>query len=73
MGDAVEMARLSPACDIVTTRAYIEKESRYALNLGSTKYWYTTTLTHFQHWAEKLAPPGGPSNRIWTFIRFVLP
>ncbi len=44
---------LSPAYDIVTTRAYIEDEAKYALNLGKTKEWYKVTFAHFQAWAEK--------------------
>jgi serine/threonine-protein kinase HipA len=44
---------LSPAYDIVTTRVYIENESKFALNLGKTKEWYQATYAHFQTWAEK--------------------
>ncbi|WP_417535590.1 type II toxin-antitoxin system HipA family toxin [Methylophaga sp.] len=49
--------RLSPAYDIVTTSVYIENESKYALNLGKTKEWYTVTMEHFQSWAEKSGIP----------------
>lgn len=45
--------QLSPAYDIVTTRVYIENESKYALNLGKTKEWYRATYAHFQSWADK--------------------
>ncbi|WP_417499798.1 type II toxin-antitoxin system HipA family toxin [Methylophaga sp.] len=49
--------RLSPAYDIVTTSVYIENETKYALNLGKTKEWYTVTMDHFQSWAEKSGIP----------------
>ncbi|BDZ74491.1 phosphatidylinositol kinase [Methylophaga marina] len=49
--------RLSPAYDIVTTSVYIENETKYALNLGKTKEWYTVTMEHFQSWAEKSGIP----------------
>lgn len=49
--------RLSPAYDIVTTSVYIENETKYALNLGKTKEWYTVTMGHFQSWAEKSGIP----------------
>ncbi len=49
--------RLSPAYDIVTTNVYIENETRYALNLGRTKEWYTVTMAHFQTWADKSGIP----------------
>ncbi|MEC9411929.1 MAG: type II toxin-antitoxin system HipA family toxin [Pseudomonadota bacterium] len=49
--------RLSPAYDIVTTSVYIENETKYALNLGKTKEWYTVTMAHFQSWAEKSGIP----------------
>ncbi len=49
--------RLSPAYDIVTTNVYIENETKYALNLGKTKEWYTVTTEHFQAWAEKSGIP----------------
>lgn len=49
--------RLSPAYDIVTTSVYIENETKYALNLGKTKEWYTVTMENFQSWAEKSGIP----------------
>ena len=45
--------QLSPAYDIVTTLAYIEGESRFALNLGDTKNWYQASLDDFQKWAKR--------------------
>jgi|TARA_R100000049_G_C1956334_1_gene112249 serine/threonine-protein kinase HipA len=48
---------LSPAYDIVTTRAYIEGESQFALNLGKTKSWGDITMNHFERWAEKADVP----------------
>lgn len=48
---------LSPAYDIVTTRVYIENESKYALNLGKTKEWYHVTYANFQFWADKSGIP----------------
>ena len=49
--------RLSPAYDIVTTNVYIQGETKYALNLGKTKEWYTVTLGHFKAWADKAGIP----------------
>lgn len=49
--------RLSPAYDILTTRVYIEGESRFALNLGKTKEWYAVTLDHFEAWATRAGVP----------------
>lgn len=49
--------QLSPAYDIVTTNVYIENETKYALNLGKTKEWYTVAMVHFQSWADKSAIP----------------
>lgn len=49
--------RLSPAYDIVTTKAYIENEIQYALNLAKTKEWYAASMTHFQSWANKSGIP----------------
>jgi serine/threonine-protein kinase HipA len=48
---------LSPAYDIVTTRVYIDDESKYALNLAKTKEWYKVTTANFQSWAENSAIP----------------
>ncbi|MFK8080520.1 MAG: type II toxin-antitoxin system HipA family toxin [Granulosicoccus sp.] len=49
--------RLSLAYDIVTTRVYIESESRYALNMASTKEWYEVSMNHFQSWATRVGIP----------------
>lgn len=49
--------RLSPAYDIVSTHVYIEGETKYALNLGKTKEWYSVTEDHFRHWADKSGIP----------------
>lgn len=49
--------RLSPAYDILSTRVYIEGESRYALNLGKTKEWYAVSLDHFEAWATRAGAP----------------
>ncbi len=49
--------RLSPAYDIVTTSVYIDNETKYALNLGKTKEWYSVTEENFQHWANKSGIP----------------
>ena len=48
---------LSPAYDIVTTRAYIDGETQFALNLGKTKSWDDITLNHFERWAAKADLP----------------
>ena len=45
-------AELSPAYDIVTTKAYITDENQYALNMGRSKNWYETSLEDFRKWAE---------------------
>lgn len=45
--------RLAPAYDILTTCAYMENETQYALNLGKTKQWYSVSFEHFKHWAVK--------------------
>jgi serine/threonine-protein kinase HipA len=45
--------RLSPAYDIVTTSVYIDNETKYALNLGKTKEWFSVTMDNFQYWANK--------------------
>lgn len=49
--------RLSPAYDIVTTRAYIADEQHFALNLGKQKQWYQTNLSHFEYWVSKVGVP----------------
>ena len=48
---------LSPAYDIVTTRVYMDGETRFALNLGKNKEWYKATFDHFQTWARKADIP----------------
>lgn len=53
---------LSPAYDIVTTRAYIQNEQEFALNLGKTKACYRINMQEFQYWAEKSDIP-------WRAIR----
>lgn len=47
------MPSLSPAYDIVFTRAYIPNEAGFALNLARAKEWYSVTTEHFQRWSEK--------------------
>ncbi|MDT8399827.1 MAG: hypothetical protein RQ899_14560 [Pseudomonadales bacterium] len=48
--------RLSPAYDILGTRAYIEDEQEYALNPSGTKRWSAVTMSSphkrslKQHW-----------------------
>lgn len=54
--DAVT-AELAPAYDIVSTRAYIEGESQFALNLGKTKLWYEVDFGHFRSWADRVGVP----------------
>jgi serine/threonine-protein kinase HipA len=49
--------RLSPAYDIVTTKVYIENETKYALNLGGTKAWYEVSMRNFESWAERSGIP----------------
>lgn len=49
--------RLSPAYDIVMTRAYMDDERQFALNLGKTKNWYEVSYGHFQYWADKSSIP----------------
>ncbi len=49
--------RLSPAYDILTTSVYINDEREYALNLGTTKQWFSVTEENFQHWAKKSGIP----------------
>jgi len=48
---------LSPAYDIVTTRVYIDDETKYALNLGKTKEWHSVTMDNFKYWSEKSGVP----------------
>lgn len=44
-------AELSPAYDIVTTKAYITEETQHSLNLAGSKNWYGMSYVHFQKWA----------------------
>jgi serine/threonine-protein kinase HipA len=45
-------ARLSPAYDIVMTKAYITDEAQYALNLNKSKNWYAASYDTFEQWAR---------------------
>ncbi|MEX6667456.1 HipA domain-containing protein [Pseudomonas sp. W2-17] len=45
-------AELSPAYDIVTTKAYIADETKLALNMAKARSWYGMSLEHFKKWAE---------------------
>ncbi len=49
--------RLSPAYDIVTTSVYITDETKYALNLGKTKEWFSVKTDNFKSWADKSGIP----------------
>ncbi|MCU7847420.1 MAG: type II toxin-antitoxin system HipA family toxin [Candidatus Thiodiazotropha sp. (ex Lucinoma kastoroae)] len=49
--------RLSPAYDILTTGIYIENETKFALNMGTTKEWFSVTMESFQTWANKSGIP----------------
>lgn len=49
--------RLSPAYDIVSTSIYINNKTKYALNLGKTKEWYSATVDNFHSWTEKADIP----------------
>lgn len=51
--------RLSPAYDIVMTKAYMPHEREYALNLtrGQSKDWYAATMADFEGWATKVKVP----------------
>lgn len=46
--------RLSPAYDIVMTRAYLPKEREAALNLNGTRRWDGLARNDFRHWADKV-------------------
>lgn len=48
---------LSPAYDLVSTKAYLPNETSFSLNLDTTKQWYQVDLTHFEHWAKKADIP----------------
>lgn len=45
---------LSPAYDIVMTRAYLPAEREAALNLNGKKGWEQLRLSDFQHWAGRV-------------------
>ncbi|KFE57046.1 type II toxin-antitoxin system HipA family toxin [Pseudomonas syringae] len=45
-------AELSPAYDIVVTKAYIPDEVQFGLNMDKTKNWYEVSFEHFKRWAE---------------------
>lgn len=45
-------ADLSPAYDIVFTRAYMGDERDLALNMGGVRRWYETSLSTFDAWAD---------------------
>lgn len=49
--------QLSPAYDLLTTQVYIQGERQFALNLAKNKDWYSTDMSHFQYWAEKVGVP----------------
>lgn len=48
---------LSPAYDILFTKAYIPAEQHYALNMAQTKQWYEVSLEHFRRWARRADLP----------------
>ncbi|MFZ1874919.1 MAG: type II toxin-antitoxin system HipA family toxin [Chania sp.] len=54
--------RLSPAYDIVVTRAYIAGEAEAALNMAQEKRWSVVNLYTFERWAERVGMP-------WPAIR----
>ncbi|WP_254611086.1 type II toxin-antitoxin system HipA family toxin [Serratia proteamaculans] len=54
--------RLSPAYDIVTTLAYIPRESEVALNMAREKRWSMISMQTFEHWADRVGLP-------WPAIR----
>ncbi|QGH60690.1 type II toxin-antitoxin system HipA family toxin [Serratia proteamaculans] len=54
--------RLSPAYDIVTTLAYIPRESEVALNMAREKRWSMISMQTFEHWAGRVGLP-------WPAIR----
>lgn len=53
-------AELSPAYDIVNTKAYITGEAHYALNMAKTKSWQEVSFEHFKRWAEYGDIPWSP-------------
>ena len=50
-------AELAPAYDILTTKAYINDEQEFALNLNGNKDWYKVTLEHFEAWSTRIGVP----------------
>lgn len=56
---------LSPAYDIVFTRAWIADEQEMALNLHGNKRWYRIGWADFEAWARAIGTP-------WPAIRVVL-
>ena len=58
-------AELAPAYDIVVARAYIEGETRAALNLNRKKDWYHIGWSDFEAWARHSGVP-------WAAIEGVL-
>lgn len=57
--------RLSPAYDIVFTKAYIFNEKNLALNFGKHKNWYQIDLADFEYWAKKADIP-------WRAVKLAL-
>ena len=51
---------LSPAYDILFTKAYIPAEQHYALNMAQTKQWYEVSLEHFRRWVKRADLPESP-------------
>ncbi|WP_235906633.1 type II toxin-antitoxin system HipA family toxin [Yersinia rochesterensis] len=47
-------ATLSPAYDIIFTKAYIPHESELALNMAREKRWYSMSLATFKIWSERI-------------------
>jgi serine/threonine-protein kinase HipA len=45
-------AELSPAYDIVVTKAFIPDEAQFGLNLDKNKNWYAASLEAFKQWAQ---------------------
>lgn len=54
--------RLSPAYDIVTTLAYIPRESAVALNMAREKRWSMISMQNFEYWSQRVGIP-------WPAIR----
>lgn len=53
-------AELSPAYDIVVTKAYITDERQYGLNMNNSKNWYEASFEHFKQWAAYADIPWRP-------------